>query len=110
MASLPDFSAGLVEVLDGDQTATLTTQDPAQLGLPSVVKRYALPIEWEQRKPLIRQLYLAENKPLREVIEILGKHGHYGRYVAVSAPEHDRQILICQQRKSIQETHQQMEF
>ncbi|KAK1856139.1 hypothetical protein CCHR01_01204 [Colletotrichum chrysophilum] len=74
-----DGSSGLVELVDGDETIALTTEDPVQLGAPSAPKRRALPVDWEQHKERIRQLYLDENKPLKDVMTIMNQnHGHSG--------------------------------
>jgi hypothetical protein len=83
MHNASDASSRLVELLDCDEKTGLTTEEPAQLGAPSAPKRYALPTDWEQHKGTIRQLYLDENKPLREVMAImLQDYGHFGRYVS----------------------------
>lgn len=77
-----DDSSRLVELGDGNETMGLIMEDPVQLNAPSAPKRYALPIEWEQNKEKIRQLYLDENRPLREVMAIMNRdQGHFGRYI-----------------------------
>ncbi|KAM0187308.1 hypothetical protein ACHAPI_011221 [Fusarium lateritium] len=70
----------LVELRESNNTTIgLTTQDPAQFSAPSAPKRYALPKDWEQHRERIRQLYLEENKPLKEVMIILRQDvGHIG--------------------------------
>jgi hypothetical protein len=67
-----------------EETVGLTTGDPAHLGAPSARKKYASPADWERHKEKIRQLYLDENQPLREVMAVMGRDdGHFGRYVYV---------------------------
>lgn len=79
-----DTSSRLVELHDdGDESipGPTTTEAAIPLRAPAP-KTYALPTQWEQHKDRIRQLYLDENKPLREVMEIMGRdYGHFGRYV-----------------------------
>jgi hypothetical protein len=41
------------------------------------------PHEWELRKEEIKQLYVIENKPLKEVVEIMSDHGFVATYVCV---------------------------
>jgi len=78
-----DASSGLVELLDGDATLGLTTENPAQLGAPSAPKRSALPSGWDQHKERIRRMYLDENHPLKEVMATMSRdYGHIGRYVS----------------------------
>ncbi|KAJ4325083.1 hypothetical protein N0V84_003626 [Fusarium piperis] len=61
--------------------APTRTESSMQLGAPSAPKRYALPIDWDQHKEKIRQLYLDEDKTLAKVMEIMTRdHGHNGRY------------------------------
>ncbi|GIK07254.1 hypothetical protein Aspvir_002912 [Aspergillus viridinutans] len=79
-----DASSRLVGLRDADETIGLTTEGPPKLSAPSAPKVYALPTEWEQHKQKIRQLYLDENKPLREVMAIMDRdHGHFGSRTSI---------------------------
>jgi hypothetical protein len=41
--------------------------------------RFALPEEWEQHRENIRQLYVTENRTLKDVMETMKRvHGHVG--------------------------------
>ncbi|KAF7865353.1 hypothetical protein EAF04_006330 [Stromatinia cepivora] len=74
-----DAGSRLVELLDREEITDLTTEDPAQLGAPSAPKRNTLSTDWKQHKETIRQLYLDENKTLREVMAIMARsHKHFG--------------------------------
>lgn len=86
-----DTSSRLVELHeDGDESIPdLTTAEAAIPLRAPAPKTYALPAQWEQHRDRIRQLYLDENKPLREVMEIMGRdYRHFGRYV--QSPEFER--------------------
>lgn len=48
-----------------------------EMATPPTRKQWAKPEDWERVKPLIRELYKDELKPLKEVIAIMEKEHHF---------------------------------
>ena len=47
------------------------------MALPPTRKQWAKPEDWERVKPIIKELYKDELKPLKEVMAVLEKEHHF---------------------------------